>query len=297
MLPKCHAITHKRIIMKRLLATLLLAGSAAIVQAEDYGLWTEAGLSQNLGVKGLSAGLGYDMRMNNHLKGVTRHSFNVGLDYSLARHIKVGAAYAYIYSRSNWERVDKSEVDDEGNVKPSTMYDYNYIHSFWRNKHRFIGYVKGDVDLGRFNLSLRERFQHTLSKSADTQKDKYRFMPVYDEDDNLKYELREGYLETETDHKRSKIKDYLRQKVELSYNIRHCPITPDISVEMENDLHNCFHIDEMRYAAGAEWKVTKKIHLGFHYRFHCGSGDDEDSNLHALELSLKLKNPFWKAKK
>ena len=120
---------------------------------------------------------------------------------------------------------------------------------------------------------------------------------VFDDDDNVTYELRPGYPELEDDGKRSKVKDYLRQKLELSYNIRHCTITPDISVEMENNLHNSFRIDEMRYAAGAEWKITKKYHLGLHYRYHKGSGDDDESDLHAIEISFKLKNPFWRAKK
>ena len=297
MSPRCLAITHKRTEMKRLFAIMLLAAGAVAANAEDYGLWSEVSMSQNLGVKGLSADLGYDLRMNNHIKGVTRHSLNAGLDYSLTRNLKVGAAYSYIYSRSNWERVEKYDEDDEGNVDYNKWRGYNYIHSFWRNKHRFIGYIKGDIDLGRFNLSLRERYQHTISSSATTQKDKYRFNAVYDENGEVLEYVPKGDIETETDYKRCKIKDYLRQKVELSYNIRHCPITPDVSVEMENDLHNTLHIDEMRYAAGADWKVTKKVHFALHYRFHNGCGDDEDSNLHAIELSVKLKNPFWKAKK
>lgn len=297
MSPSCLAITHKRFAMRHFLAILLLAACAVVVKAEDYGIWSGVEVSQNLGVKGLSADLGYDIRMNNHIKGVTRHSLNAGLAYSLTPNLKIGAAYSYIYSRSNWEREDKYATDDEGNIDYDQWRGYNYTHSFWRDKHRFVGYIKGDVDFGRFNLSLRERYQHTISSSTTTQKDKYRFNAVYNEDDELTYEPREDDPETETDYKRCKIKDYLRQKVELSYNIRHCPITPDVSVEMENNLHNSFHIDEMRYAAGLDWKVTKKVHLGLHYRFHNGSGDDEDSNLHAVELSLKLKNPFWKAKK
>ena len=275
---------------KHLIITLLALLSTFAAKAEDFGLWGDVSLSQNLGVRGLSADLGYDMRLNNNLKGATRRSLNVGINYSLTRNIKVGAAYAYIYSYNLPECTDKYK--DNGDWS-----GYNYTNSFWRNKHRFSGYIKGDIDLGRFNLSLRERYQHTVFQSTKTTKEKYRFNTIYDEDDNISYELKGGYPEYEDDYKRSKVKDYLRQKIELSYNIRHCPITPDISVEMENNLHNSFHIDEMRYAAGAEWKITKKIHLGLHYRYHNGSGDDDDDNLHAVEFSLKFKNPFWKAKK
>ena len=296
-----HLVIHTLVrtaVMKRLfLAITLLALTASAVKAEDFGLWSEVGIQQNLRVRGLSAELGYDIRLNNHVKGVTRRSFNVGLNYSLTRNLKVGATYAYIYSFSKGECEDKYNTDDDGNIDYSQWKGYNYTQSFWRNKHRFIGYLKGDIDLGRFNLSLRERYQHTVFQSTKTTKEKYRYNTIYDEDDNVSYELKGGYPELEEDGKRSKVRDYLRQKVELTYNIRHCPINPDVSVEMENNLHNSFHIDEMRYVAGAVWKVTKQIHLGLHYRFHKGEGDDDDSNMHAIEFSLKFKNPFWRAKK
>ena len=209
---------------------------AFAVHAEDFGLWSEVGMSQNLGVKGLSADLGYDIRFNNHLKGATRRSFNVGVNYSLTRNIKVGAAYAYIYSFNKGKTEQKYGTDDDGNIDYTQWKGYNYINSFWRNKHRFIGYMKGNVDLGRFNLSLRERYQHTVFQSTKTIKEKYRYNAFYDEDDNISYELKSGYPEPEDDGKRSKVRDYMRQKLELSYNIRHCPITPDVSVEMENNL-------------------------------------------------------------
>ena len=283
--------------MKKLLAILIVASSIIAGKAEDFGLWTDVGISQNLGVKGLSAEIGYDLRMNNHLKGATRRSFNAGLNYSLTRNIKVGASYAYIYSLNTGEREDKYKTDDEGNIDYEQWKGYNFTHSYWRNKHRFIGYVKGDIDIGRFNLSLRERYHHTIFQHGKAVEDKYRYNMVYDEDDNISYELKGGYPESEEDYKRSKVKDYLRQKIEISYNIPHCPINPDVSVEMENNLHKAFHIDEMRYVAGAEWKITKKYHLGLHYHYNKGVGDDDDGNLHAIELSLKIKNPFWKAKK
>lgn len=283
--------------MKRLLALLIVFCAITAARAEDFGLWTDISLSQNLAVKGLSAEFGYDMRMNNNVKGVTRRSFNAGLNYSLTHYIKVGAAYAYIYSLSLGEREEKYKEDDDGTIDYEQWKGYNYTHSFWRNKHRFIGYLKGDIDIGRFNLSLRERYHHTIFQHDRTTKDKYRYNTIYDEDDNISYELKGGYPESEDDNKRSKVKDYLRQKIELTYNIPHCPITPDISVEMENNLQRTFHIEEMRYVAGFEWKIRKKYHVGLHYHYHKGVGDDDEGNLHAIEFSLKFKNPFWKAKK
>ena len=93
--------------MKKLLAILIIASVIGAAKAENFGLWTDVGLSQNLGVRGLSAEIGYDLRMNNHLKGVTRRSFNAGLNYSLTHYLKVGASYAYIYSFNVGEREDK----------------------------------------------------------------------------------------------------------------------------------------------------------------------------------------------
>ncbi|MBO4593331.1 MAG: DUF2490 domain-containing protein [Bacteroidaceae bacterium] len=272
--------------------TLLLSFALAIMgaKADDFGLWSEVGISQNLGVRGLSAELGYDIRLADHWKDVGRRSFNVGLNYSVTRFLKVGASYTYIYSFTQPEYEDKYKASGDWS-------GFNRTNSYWRNKNRFIFYFKLEKDFGRLNVSLRERYQHTIFNAATTTKEKYRYNMIYDEDDNISYELKGGYPEIETDTKRHKVKDYLRQKLEFSYNIRHCPVTPDISVEMENNLQRTFHIDEMRYAAGADLKITKKIHAGLHYRFHKGGGDDEDSNLHAIEVSLKFKNPFWRAKK
>ena len=285
--------------MKKLLIALLLTTSiVTATRAEDFGIWSDVSVSQNLGVRGLSAEIGYDLRVSKFFSKATRRSMNVGLNYSLTRNIKVGASYNYIYSYKEGECENKYKTDDDDNIDYTQWKGYNYTNPFWRNKHRFAGYIKGDVNIGRLNISLRERYQHTIFQHAKTTKDKYRYNTIYDEDDNISYELKGGYPESEEDYKRGKVKDYLRQKLELSYNIRHCPITPDISAEMENNLHNSFRIDEMRYVVGAEWKITKKYFLGLHYRLHKGSGgDDDDDNLHAIELSFKIKNPFWKAKK
>lgn len=277
----------------RFFAFLCISLTVMVARADDFGLWTGVEASQNLGVNGLSAHAGLGFRANNSLKSVNRWSGSVGLNYSPLKHLKFGVGYTYIYAYKQHERKEHFRNSD------NTWNGYNYTHPYWRSKNRFNVDVKGDIDVGRFNISLRERYQLTRYNTVHATRDRYRFDAVMDENDNISYELRDGYPETEQDKKACKTKDYLRSKLEVSYNIRHCRITPAVSVELEQNLHDGFHIDEVRYSAGADYNIIKrKLSLGLDYHFCKGNGgDDDDDDLHAIELSLKFKNIFFRPKK
>lgn len=277
---------------KRFTTLLFLCLAILFARADDFGIWTGVDASQNLGVKGLSAQAGLGFRANNDLRSVSRWSGNVGLSYSPLKHLKFGAGYTYIYAYKQPECANRYRKDG------TTWSGYNYTHPYWRSKNRFNLDVKGDLDLGRFNISLRERYQLTRYNTVHTARDRYRYSPVTDTDGSITYELRDGYPQTEQVKKHCKTKDYLRSKLEASYNIPHCRLTPVVSVELENNLHDGFHLDEERYSAGLDYTLLKKkIYLGLHYHFINGDGDDDDDNLHAVELSLKLKNIFFRPKK
>ena len=65
-----------------------------------------------------------------------------------------------------------------------------------------------------------------------------------------------------------------------------------MSVELENNLRDGFKLDEVRYVAGLEWKISKQANLSGSYHFNKGSDADNDEDLNAVEISLKLKNLF-----
>lgn len=276
----------------RIAIFFLFSITVLFARADDFGLWTGLSASQNLGVRGLSAEAGLGFRADNSLKSVNRWSGSLGLNYSPIHHLKFGVGYTYIYAYKQGER--KEHYRDSNNQ----WNGYNYSHPYWRSKNRFNVDVKGDIDVGRFNISLRERYQLTRYNTIHTARDRYRYDLVEDENGKKIHELRDGYPETESEKKDCKTKDYLRSKLEVSYNIRHCRITPAVSVELEQNLHNEFHIDEVRYSAGVDYNIIKKkLSLGLDYHFCKGNGDDDDDNLHAIELSLKFKNIFFRPKK
>lgn len=260
--------------------------------SDDFGLWSGVGFSQNLGVKGLSAELDLGFRSNNSVRNVDRWSAGFGVGYTVCPYLKVAASYTYMYGYSGSENKAHYKNDDGVNWN-----GYNRTNAFWRSKNRFAFDLKTGVDVGRFSFSLRERYQLTGYNSATTTKDKYRYNVVYDADNKIVDIIPKGEPEREIAYKEHKTKEYLRSKLEVSYNIRHFPLTPSVSVEMENNLHDAFAIDEMRYSAGVDWKLSKKVHVGADYHFNKGHDDDNDGDLHAIELSLRFKNIFWRPKK
>lgn len=279
-------------VMKKLTIVLMLALAVMGVKADDFGLWTGIGVGQNLGVRGLNADLDLGFRANNSVRNVDRWSAALGVSYSICPYLKVGATYAYMYGFSPSERKEHYKNDDGVNWN-----GYNKTGSYWRSKNRFAFDIKTGFDVGRFSLSLRERYQLTGYNGVTVSKAKHRFNTIYDADGKVNYIEKSDSPELSTEHKARKSKEYLRSKAEVSYNIRHCPLTPCLSVELENNLREGFHLDEVRYSVGADYKLSKKLHVGAYYHFNNGHDDDSDDDLHAIEISLKLKNIFWRAKK
>lgn len=266
--------------MRKIGVLLALSLVLMSVRADDFGMWTGIGFGQNLGVRDLSADVDFGFRSNNSLRSVDRWSAGFGLGYSVCPYLKVAASYTYMYSYSGEECKEKSETD------------FNITHGYWRSKNRFSVGLKSGFDLGRFSFSLRERYQLTGYNSAGVMKTKYRNNPVYVDGKLVGYSPKPGYPQTVPDRKSHKSKEYLRSKIEVAYNIRRCPVDPFVSVEFENNLRNAFKLDEVRYVAGAEWKISKQVQLTGSYHFNKGSDADHDDDLNAVELSLKFKNLF-----
>ncbi len=278
--------------MKRINIIFALSLAVLAVRADDFGLWSGVGLGQKLGSTGLSASAEIGFRANNDLRNVDRWSAGVGLNYDLFNWLEVGVGYTYIYSYAGEER-------KENYKRNGTWEGYNLTRGYWRSKNRFTFSLKSGFDAGRFSFSLRERYQLTGYNSVGVTKDKYRFNVVRDESGNVVDQIPQGgYPEMGVaDHKESKSKEYLRSKVGASYNIRHCPVDPFVSVEFENNLREAFKLDEVRYSAGVEWKISKQVNLSGCYHFNKGSDADNDEDLSAVEISLKLKNLFGGVKK
>ena len=275
-----------------LLSFLLLVGlvTSCPVQADDFGLWTGAGMSQKLGNSGFSADADLGLRLNNNWKSVDRWNFGVGLSYDLTSFLEAGVGYDYLYSYSHSVAEDK--YNSSGNWR-----GYNVDNGFWRSKNRLHVDLKGKLAVGRFGFSLRERYQLTGYNHVYYRQEKYRFNTLQYASGNTSYVLRDGYPESEQDMKRSKTKNYLRSRLSAEYNIPKCPVDPYAAFEVSNNLANGFSIDKRRYTVGFDWKLKKGHHLSLAYVYSNGNDDDDDDDIHAISVSYKVKNLFWSPKK
>ena len=91
------------------------------------------------------------------------------------------------------------------------------------------------------------------------------------------------------DDKEAKTKQYLRSRISVEYNIRHCNVDPFASFELSNSLDHKFSIDKRRWTLGADWKITKKHTVTVAYVYTNGQDDDDEGNLHALSIGYNYK--------
>ena len=268
------------------LCLLLTVCSFLPTYADKLGLWSGAELTQDIGATGLSADVDLGFRLGNDFKNVDRWSVGVGLGYDLTSFLKVSAGYIFLY---NYQPSSREEKYDGTNWK-----GYNVENSYWRPKNRFRVDLKGSVDVGRFSFSLRERYQLTGYNPRGYRKDKYRYNKTVYEDGTIKYTLKDGYPEGEQDTKKHKTKQYLRSCAKVEYNIPHCPVNPYASFELYDNLAEGFAIDKRRYSVGVDWKIKKGQHLTVGYLYNNGNADEEEGDIHVIDISYSIKGLFSK---
>lgn len=267
-----------------LLGALLLL--AAPVAADDFGLWPEVGVEKKLGRFSIEATTG--LRFNNNVGSTSRFDIGLGGDYKVCDYLKVGAGYVYIDDHK-----PRSTSEHYKNSDPTQMNGYNVEHSYWRSKHRIYVQATGKYEVARFTFTLRERYQLTRFAEADVTEDKYRGIISNPENYADSSALMPNgnyyaYDETETDTKQAKTKHYLRSRIGVAYNIRHCPVDPFASFEISNNLSNGFSLDKRRWIVGADWKIAKQHKLSVSYVYTNGNDDDDDDNLHAISVGYKF---------
>lgn len=273
--------------MKQLLL-LLFAMTAAPALADDFGVWTSAEVQKDIS-KQFSIDGGFGFRAEDKLRQASRWDFSLGLTYKPVKFLSMSAGYTFIHDYSPTEAEVNYNEENERN-------GYNVDHAFWRNKHRAVFSITGKVDCGRFTFSLRERYQYTHSVEDETLRDRYRTQLPESMDPSAytgdRYEYNGQYFTrftTEPQRKKAKDRHYLRSRVQVEYNIRHCPWTPYASYEFSNNLSDKLHLDKMRLTIGAEWKITKQHRLDLAYVYDNGHDDDTNSDIHAISIGYKFK--------
>ncbi len=242
-------------------ALLLLVTTACLplkAQTNDVGMWYEVGAEKKID-KRWSVGVAGEFRTRNHLRTAGRWSVGVSADYKIAPWLKTSAGYDLLWDNN----AEKITYEDDGRT-------YNkWTPHYWGARHRLHLDLRGDADLGRFNVSLRERWQYTLRPGKTVAR--------YDFADEAWEDRVIG----------GKGKHVLRSRLQVEYNIPHAKVTPYASVE----LFNAWQLDKVRYTLGADWKVSKHHGVGMYYRLQTvnGSDDDNDTNEHIIGMSYQYK--------
>lgn len=279
----------KNVLNKRLLLpALALMAAANTAHADDYGVWTELTVQKSLS-KQWSVDAGIDLRAENKLKDFTRYGVSVGVGYKPCSYVSLGAGYNFLRDYNLEET--KYEYRTSGALKNCKVDD-----AFWRSKHRATFDVTGSLPVGRFTLSVRERYQYTHFVATTTLRSVYKSPlsavdlagytgPVYECGGN-----KFATLEVDPERpKAAKDRHYLRSRFGVEYNIRHCAWTPYLTYEFSNDMSNQLHLDKQRLTVGTEWKITKQHRLDIAYVYSNGADDDNDSDIHVLSLGYKFK--------
>lgn len=247
---------------------LSLAAQEAEVDAalaDDVEASMELGVEKKLS-KRFNVALDGEIRSRSNASEFDRLSIAPSLEYKALKHLKFTLGGALVYDNNE----SKEKFRSDGSLK--------WVRDgYWQPRYRGFAAVTGDVNIGRFNISLRERYQIT-------------YRPEYTA--TRHYFTRSGQLNyDEDDIRKSKTSQVVRSRVLVSYDIRHCPVQPFASFEITNDLVDDFSVDKMRYAAGIDWKLNKHNAVEFCYMYQDVRADDgeDDRNSHIISLSYKYK--------
>jgi hypothetical protein len=277
-------------------AALALCSATSAIAQSDFGVWTEIGVEKSFNKK-FSLEASVENRMADNATQPQRWNAAIGGSYKPLKWLKLGAGYVFIYNRNFQEAEEKYKENDEGEIvlgkdgKP-IIEGYNVDHGYWRPRHRAYFDVQGKVDVGRFSISLRERYLYNYYVETEALRDKYRnpSQPGYSGNlypfngmEFMKYEQ-------ETDTKKAKSKHSLRTRLQVEYDIKGVPLTPFVSCELTNELSNAMQYDKVRAQAGVEWKINKKHILSGAYLYQNENQEiGPNESLHAIKLGYKFK--------
>lgn len=219
-----------------LLAVLLILPSLfpLLAQDADNGLWTTVEIKKKFKY-GLALSLSEEYKMRENFSNTDKLETTLDLSWKPLSFLKGGISYC---------RIDYNHPAN--NTNPL---------EYWELRHRYIAYLTGSYDFGRFSLSLREKFQQTN---------------------------RVGIV---ADQNKSNPTNVLRSKLEVDYNIRKSPLTPYASVEIfyafnePNGVQNPAStkmVTEIRNSIGLEYAINKKLAIDAGY-LYCSETDwDKD---------------------
>lgn len=253
-------MTHQRTTHIIYILLLLLAVSTpSQAQDSDAGLVVSAGASHKINKK-FSLGGEIEMRTRNNFKTFDRWAVALNASYKATQWLKLNAGYVLLIN--NYHEKTRFHSDNSLNT---------WQPSYWNAAHRVYASATATAQLGRFAISLRERWQYTYRPTTTQQR--------YDFDD---MEWKDKEIESKSRH-------LLRSRLKVDYDIPKCKIDPFASVECFNDMS----LDKTRYTIGVEWKFLKNQSIDLFYRYQDvrlnDATDSSDDDMHSIGLSYNLK--------
>ncbi len=259
--------------MKKLFISMFMAAVFAPlgVFAQDSDSGDDVELSMEVGVekklsKRWNVGADAEFRLRDDISKFDRFTIGPSAEYKINDWLKVSAGFVYMYVNNS----SKEKYRDSGSLK--------WIRNECKSsRYRAFVAMTGSLSYGRFKFSLRERYQFTYRPEYTATRD------YYTSDGEYNY--------SEDDIRESKTYNVLRSRFAVSYDIRHCPLTPFVNVEMYNDFDDNFSVAKMRYSAGVDWKVNKQniITLKYYYQDVNGDDGDNDINTHMIGVGYTYK--------
>ena len=229
--------------MKKVLFSIALLLGSITLSAQNIipGVTNDSDVRGRLGgafvwevAKDLSLEASLEMRLKNDFSTVDRIQTGIGLEYEACKYFNIGADYQLIntHEPGTWERP----------------------------RHRANLNLEGNVKVGRFEFSLRERLQTTFRTDSVN-----------------RYEKMNPEL-------------ILRSRLTAEYNIRHSKWTPYLLFELNNTLNSPAvvlnykrdpysidnYITRYRAGVGAKFRVTRNHRLDFYYYFDYDRSYDID---------------------
>ena len=273
--------------MKKLFTTCcaLLLAAPTFAQRDEFGTWLEVEAEKKL-TKRIDLTLGLGMRANDNLGEVSRANAVISGSYKVCDYLKVGATYQYISDLSRGEvKADYKKSD------ATKLNGYNVDEAFHRAKHRLSFDLSSKVKVGRFTISLRERYQFTHSMGKDVERMRYRDKAPGGYSEPTVSIGGENWIipnEVGFDRKNHKNNHLLRTRIGIEYDIKKCPLAPFATYEIKTQLQNGGATEETRLIVGTDWKLNKKNTLSIAYIFNDGHYSDE-ANIHAVSIGYKFK--------
>lgn len=203
-------------------------------QDADNALWTTVDIKKKF-KNGFSLSLSEEYKMRENFSNTDKFETTIDLSWKPLSFLKGGVGYS---------RIDYNHPSNNNNPA-----------EYWELRHRYIGYLTGSYKLGRFELSLREKFQHTNRVGVVPDADK------------------------------SNPTNVLRSKFGVDYNIRKSPWKPFVSVEVYyafnepdgvQDPAATQMVTEIRNSIGVEYAIKKDLALEVGYLYCSETGWDDD---------------------